>query len=300
VSLSYESIACPACGGARHHDFLSVEDRFNVEPGKLFNIVECADCRLLFLNPRPDADSIAAFYATDDYDPFGSDSEAKSLSTRLYQLARPLSIRRKASRATKNLKRGRNTLDVGCATGEFMVELKRRGFQPFGVEPDPNAAKFAREKLGLNVQSGGIENASVQDGPYLLISFWHVLEHVHRLQDNLTIAHELLSDDGRLAIAVPNPSSWDAKAYGAKWVAWDAPRHLYHFRPDVMMELLSHSGFRPVRAGAVAFDAFYQSILSESSGAAGLIRGGLRGSISYVRGLLGMGGSSELYFAYKK
>jgi SAM-dependent methyltransferase len=277
-----------------------VDDRFQVEPGKQYHIVECAECRLLFLNPRPDSDSIAAFYATDDYDPFGSESEAKSLSTKLYQIARPISIRRKASRVVKNLKRGSKTLDVGCATGEFMLELKRRGFVPFGVEPDPRAARYAREKSGLNVASGGIENASSENGPYSLITFWHVLEHVHLLKENLKRSHELLSDEGRLAIAVPNPSSTDAKAYGRDWVAWDSPRHLYHFRPEVMMNLLKRSGFRAERAGAVAFDAFYHSILSESSGSAGLIRGGVRGSLSYLRGLLGQGGSSELYFAYKQ
>ncbi|MBU0692017.1 class I SAM-dependent methyltransferase [bacterium] len=300
MSLTYESIACPACGGTRHNTFLNVDDRFQVEPGRLYSIVECAECRLLFLNPRPDADSIAAFYATEEYDPFGSNSEAKSLSSRLYRLARPLSIRRKASRVVQNLKSGSKTLDVGCATGEFMLELKRRGFQAYGVEPDPRAAEYARDKFGLNVRQGGIEQASAETGPYALITFWHVLEHVHRLRDNLTIAHRLLAENGRLSIAVPNPASWDAQVYGRNWVAWDAPRHLYHFRPKVMMELLMRSGFRPVRAGAIAFDAFYHCVLSEQGGAMRLMRGGWRGSISFLRSILGLNGSSELYFAYKQ
>lgn len=270
-----------------------------MEPGRVFEIVECADCRLLFLNPRPDADSIAAFYATDEYDPFGSESDTKSLSKRLYKLARPFSIRRKAARVVQDLKQGANTLDVGCATGEFMLELKRRGFVPHGVEPDARAATYARDRLELNVRSGGIENAAESDGPFTLITFWHVLEHVHHLRDNLEIAQRLLADDGRLAIAVPNPSSWDAKAYGREWVAWDTPRHLYHFRPDVMLDLLTRAGFRAEQAGAVAFDAFYHCILSEQPGVVGLMRGGWRGMNSYFRGLLGKDGSSELYFAYK-
>jgi SAM-dependent methyltransferase len=278
---------------------MDVKDRFDVIPDLIFQIVECQTCKLLFLNPRPDVESIGMFYETDQYDPFGSDSESQSLSTRLYQFARPFSIRRKASRVVKGLRPGTKTLDVGCATGEFMVELRRRGFQPYGVEPNPKAAAYATEKLGLNVLNGGIENASVDSGPYSLISFWHVLEHVHRLQENLSTARDLLTADGRLAIAVPNPDSWDAHAYGTDWVAWDAPRHLYHFTPDVMMNLLTRMGFRPVHTGAVAFDAFYHCILSERPGAIGLIRGGLRGSMSFCRGILGKYGSSELYIAYK-
>jgi SAM-dependent methyltransferase len=278
---------------------MDVKDRFNVVPDLTFRIVECRTCRLLFLDPRPDAESISAFYGTDQYDPFGSDGNFHSVSTRLYQFARPFSIRRKAARVVKGLAPGAKTLDVGCATGEFIVELSRRGFQSCGVEPNPKAAAYAKEKLGLDVRLGGIENASADAGPYALISFWHVLEHVHRLRQNLSIARDLLADDGRLAIAVPNPGSWDADAYGTDWVAWDAPRHLYHFTPDVMTDLLARVGYRPVRAGAVAFDAFYHCILSEKPGTIGFIRGGLRGSISFCRGVMGKGGSSELYIAYK-
>ena len=299
MSLNFEIVACPACGGDQVSHFLDVRDRFNVIPDLIFRIVECKSCKLLFLNPRPDADSIGMFYDTDDYDPFGSDGKAVSVSTRLYRLARPLSIRLKADRVTKGLTPAARTLDVGCATGEFMLELQRRGFQPYGVEPNPGAATFAKEKSGLNVRLGGIENASAESGPYELISLWHVLEHVHLLRDNLSIARDLLTDDGRLSIAVPNPDSWDAARYGSDWVAWDAPRHLYHFRPDVMMALLSRMGYHPVHAGAVAFDAFYHCMLSEGPGITGILRGGWRGSISFCRGILGKSGSSELYIAYK-
>lgn len=255
---------------------------------------------MLYLNPRPDADSIGVFYAASEYDPFLSSRERNTLFARLYRIARKLSVRRKAERVTRDLKTRARTLDVGCATGELMVELRQRGFDAMGVEPDPDAAEFARKHYGLSVRTGSIHDIPDDAGLFDLISFWHVLEHVHDLKGVLRRARELLTPSGKLAIAVPNPLSADARAYGTNWVAWDTPRHLYHFEPRVMLNLLSKSGFSPKRAGAVAFDAFYHCLLSEKKTTIGLLRGGARGFNSYLRGLTGAEGSSELYLAYKR
>ena len=297
---TFETISCPACDSSEFTSEFSVRDRFDTLPGQLFHIVRCRRCRLLYLNPRPDENSIAAFYASSDYDPFISSRGGQGVFDKLYRNARRLSVMRKASRVSEGIAAGAKTLDVGCATGEFMLELRRRGFQPFGVEPDGGAASFARDRHKLQVWTGMIEAIPSSSGPYDLITFWHVLEHVHRLRQTLDIARSLLSERGRLAIAVPNPQSLDARFYGTRWVAWDTPRHLYHFEPPVMLELLENSGFRAERAGAVAFDAFYHTLLSERKSLTGYVRGGWCGAISYARGLIGADGSSELYFAYKK
>lgn len=258
-------------------------------------------CKLIFLNPRPDEASIHAFYDTPGYDPFGSAGNGpQSLSAKLYQKFRPLSIRRKAARVIDGMKPADRCLDVGCATGEFLVELKRRGFEADGCEPSEIAAQYAREKHGLRVWTGGMGAIPAHAGPYKLITFWHVLEHVHKLRETLETARKLLAPRGKIAIAVPNPLSFDAKTYRDKWVAWDAPRHLYHFEPPVMLDLLIRAGFDPRSLGAVAFDAFYHCILSEPRSAIGVMRGAYRGTLSYTSGLLGGPGSSELYIGINR
>src|SRR6056297_1374060 len=65
-----------------------------------------------------------------------------------------------------------------------------------------------------------------------LITMWHVLEHVHDLQETVAKIESLLADNGILVIAVPNIESHDAKLYRKDWVALDTPRHLYHFSPN--------------------------------------------------------------------
>ena len=66
-------------------------------------------------------------------------------------------------------------------------------------------------------------------GAYDLVYSHVVLEHVHELHTYLHTFDRLLKLTGRLIIAVPNYTSYDADFYGEFWAAYDVPRHLYHF-----------------------------------------------------------------------
>jgi SAM-dependent methyltransferase len=294
-----ETVACPACGANRCRKEFEAQDRFKIVPGQAYTIVRCEQCSLLFVNPRPDANSISAFYATDAYDPYAGNQAAITWTTRAFQLARKFTIPRKVHRALKGLNGAKTALDVGCATGEFAAALQNRGLQVCGAEPDPKAADLARKNFGLTVWTGTMDAIPENAGPFDLITMWHVLEHVHDLKGALKRVRGLLSERGRFVIAVPNPLSCDAQAYGTRWVAWEAPRHLYHFEPHVLLALLEREGFAARRAGAMAFDAYYHCLLSESNKSLGVFRASLYGTMSFMRGAFGGEGSSELYYAVR-
>jgi hypothetical protein len=74
---------------------------------------------------------------------------------------------------------------------------------------------------------------------------------------------EILKPTGRLLIAVPNHTSYDAGIYKEHWAAYDVPRHLYHFSPKSMTILLEQRGFVVESIQPMWFDSFYVSILSE-------------------------------------
>jgi SAM-dependent methyltransferase len=298
--VTFETIGCPACGSANYRHAFEVRDRFNIIPDRTYSIVRCQSCQLLFVNPRPDALSIAAFYQIEGYDPFVGGKSGKSWTTAAYKLARRFTVPRKVARAMNGLQNARSALDIGCATGEFAAALGKHGLQVCGVEPDPGAAEHARATFGLTVWTGNISAVPHDAGPFDVITMWHVLEHVHDLKGTLARVRELLSPEGRFVIAVPNPLSFDARQYGRNWVAWEAPRHLYHFEPDVLLSLLDREGFAARRAGALAFDAFYHSLLSESASMFGKARAGWRGTLSFLRGAFGGEGSSELYLAKRR
>jgi 2-polyprenyl-3-methyl-5-hydroxy-6-metoxy-1,4-benzoquinol methylase len=88
------------------------------------------------------------------------------------------------------------------------------------------------------------------------------LEHVHKPDVLLTSLKNYLSDSGYLIIAVPNRLSFDARIFQNNWVAYDAPRHLYHFRPQDMQTLLQSAGFKLISFKGLHFDPWYNSLLS--------------------------------------
>ena len=94
----------------------------------------------------------------------------------------------------------------------------------------------------------------------------------------------MLSDFGRLIIAVPNFKSEDAKYYKEFWAAFDVPRHLWHFSKTSMNNFFS-SKLLLQKIRPMIFDSFYVSILSEKnkSGKLNLFKAflvGLRSNIS--------------------
>jgi SAM-dependent methyltransferase len=96
-----------------------------------------------------------------------------------------------------------------------------------------------------------------------VITLWHVLEHVHALNETVQQLRVLLKPDGRIYIAVPNYTSMDAAYFGPCWAAYDVPRHLYHFSPPAMRQLMSRNQLKVYSIKPMWFDSFYVSLLSE-------------------------------------
>jgi predicted SAM-dependent methyltransferase len=115
--------------------------------------------------------------------------------------------------------------------------------------------------------------------------------------------HNILKPNGRLIIAVPNYTSYDAKVYHEHWAAYDVPRHLYHFSPASMDKLASLKGFTVKAYKPMWFDSFYVSMLSEQykNGKSNLIAAVWNGLISNLK-ILGDSKrcSSVIYVLAKK
>lgn len=110
-----------------------------------------------------------------------------------------------------------------------------------------------------------------------VITLWHVLEHVTDLKSTLQFFSDNLSDKGRLIIAVPNYTSFDADIYKEFWAGYDVPRHIYHFEINTITKLLAQFGFAHERSLPMKFDSTYVSMLSEKYNA---------GSIKYPKAFI--------------
>ncbi len=110
----------------------------------------------------------------------------------------------------------------------------------------------------------GAELFNLAPAVYDAITMWHVLEHVHDLHGYIEQLKKLIRPSGKIFIAVPNYTSFDAEHYGASWAAYDVPRHLYHFHQASMKTLMEEHGLKIESIHPMWFDSYYVSLLSEN------------------------------------
>ena len=250
---------CPCCGSASVFPALSAKD-YTVS-AELFEIWHCDDCTARFTQRVPDAVSIGPYYQSVNY--VSHSDTAKGFINRLYHLVRnyTLGSKRKLVQEVTGKKTG-TLLDVGAGTGAFSNAMQLAGWKITALEPDDTARGNALTKYGLILQSPDTL-FTLDAEQFDAITMWHVLEHVHDLHGHLSQFQKLLKPGGRLLIAVPNYTSYDAKSYREHWAAYDVPRHLYHFSPKSMQLLGNAKGFELVDTKPMWFDSFYVSMLSE-------------------------------------
>jgi len=247
------------CGSPDLRDKLHVQDKSVSQ--ETFTIQQCQACGFQFTNPRPAAASIGKYYESDAY--VSHNSAAQGLVNRVYKVARYFTVRRKVALITKlNGGRPGQLLDYGCGTGHFLAGAKRAGWQVTGLEPNDRARHDAAARVGQPILDGAAL-AGLAPASFDVVSLWHVLEHVHLLHETLTELISKLKPGGKLLIAVPNAESLDAQHYRQNWAAYDVPRHLYHFAPGPMRQLLASHGLRLVQTRPLVLDAYYISMLSE-------------------------------------
>lgn len=301
-SVVFEQTNCLICGETNSEEQFSYHDEYG-----RYAVVRCRACGFHFLNPRPTQTTIGVYYAADTYTPFLSSSDRENLFSKAYRGIRRYSVAWKRNRIEQYVHEG-SILDLGCGTGEFLAEMKRHGWQTAGIEPSPEAAAYAREKLQLNVVTGTMETLIAHDQVYHGITMWHVLEHVHEAEKVLQAISVKLAHDGVLAIAVPNRDCVDASVYKSEWIALDPPRHLYHFTPQSMASLLKRNGYKIIAMRPIPLDTIFNCLMSEIkiirkrslfTAPFLLLRSAIVCLWSLIRGLTGKKSSTVLFIAKK-
>ncbi|MEZ6063171.1 MAG: class I SAM-dependent methyltransferase [Planctomycetaceae bacterium] len=136
-------------------------------------------------------------------------------------------------------------LEVGCATGSYLLKLRDAGWDVQGVEPGAGPVDVARA-AGLNVHHGSLDSFDLNAGHFDLVAAWMVLEHVPDPRTTLRQMFDRLQPGGRLLLSVPNAGCWEPAFFGADWDTWDLPRHLHHITPKSIRRLLTECGFEHV------------------------------------------------------
>ena len=91
---------------------------------------------------------------------------------------------------------------------------------------------------------------------------WHSLEHIHNIDKLFLEIKRILKRHKYLFLCVPNSDSVEQKYFKEHWVAWDAPRHLYHFTPNLIKQYVEKYNFEVVYYETLIQDTAYNIVLS--------------------------------------
>jgi 2-polyprenyl-3-methyl-5-hydroxy-6-metoxy-1,4-benzoquinol methylase len=240
------------------NDFFSVID-YSVS-GEEFKLVENEAFGFLETQPQPSEENLSKYYNTEDY--ISHTDTRRNLLEKVYHIVRSISLKKKLKLINSFFSEKKSLLDVGCGTGDFLQIAQRNNWSVSGIEPNERARHIANLKTKNSVFE--VEQLTkFEKHNFDVITLWHVLEHLPKLDEQISILKSLLKENGTLIVAVPNYKSHDAKHYQKFWAAYDVPRHLWHFSQSSVEKLFATKGMLILKTIPMKFDAYYVSLLSE-------------------------------------
>ena len=228
--------------------------------GEEFQLFLNEDYEMLETFPQPKEEKLSEYYKSEDY--ISHTDSKRNLLEKVYHVVRNVSLKRKLKLINSFSTESKQLLDIGCGTGDFLETASKANWKITGVEPNTNARDIANRKTNNSVFE--IEYlAQLNPNSFDVITLWHVLEHLPKLETHIKLLKYLLKPNGTLVVAVPNFKSYDAQYYKSFWAAYDVPRHLWHFSKASIKQIFKKEGLKLETTLPMLFDAYYVSLLSE-------------------------------------
>ena len=226
---------CPICECDTYEkvffrDFTPLKE---ISPFKSYDVVICEKCGLVYANNIISNMPIFEYY--DMVSKYDSDYGVSSESQNRYK-----SI---CEFISKKIYTNQCILDIGCATGGLLYNLKKMGYKKImGLEPSLKCAEYAKDNYDIDVYVGSIysENNFCNE-KFDLIILEQVLEHIIDLKIEIKECLKYLKEDGKIYIGVPNLArlfEYDNELFQAF-----STEHINYFNLKTLEILMSKLGF---------------------------------------------------------
>lgn len=224
-------VPCPLCAGESTEELIA-EDRNRALSEERFAYRRCLRCSTIFIEQIPT--DLGRYYPKEAYAiPAGRDQQLALAAERwrvqlLCRFVEPGEL-----------------VEIGPGFGLFADTAVEAGFKVLVVEMDSDAAARLGARPGITAIVSDEPADTIKQLPSSrVIALWHAIEHLPDPAGLLASAAENLEPGGLLALAAPNPSSFQFRLLGARWVHLDAPRHLRLIPPRTLVEHARRLGLR--------------------------------------------------------
>jgi SAM-dependent methyltransferase len=204
-----------------------------------YDVVLCETCGAGFAQGVPSQDDLDAYYR----DMSKYENPERGGSPSLQDIARFRAIAGMIAPFVPAT--DARVLEVGCATGGLLHELKRLGFgRAMGLDPSPACALQARALHGVDVRTGTLSERPGNLGTFDVVILLGVLEHFRDTGPALEALRGLLGPRGRLFVEVPDVAGF-ARFLDAPFQQFSL-EHLTFFSEISLASLLKRFGFSPL------------------------------------------------------
>jgi SAM-dependent methyltransferase len=236
---------CPVCahgvGEALHSQRFVLPAGHPLGDG--YDVVACRRCGFVFADTAATQADYDRFYA--DYSKYTDDKTATGGGND------PLDARRLRDTGLILREhfpdRAARLVDVGCANGGLLVQLRELGYSNVcGVDPSPACAANAR-RAGVEAHVGALDALPAAVGPCDGVILSHVLEHVRDLRAALKAVRSVLRPAGRVYVEVPDAARY-ADFVPSPFQDFNT-EHINHFSHHSLDNLRAAAGFGRVARG---------------------------------------------------
>lgn len=230
---------CPGCG-ASHENSVRLYEKFG------FPIVECSDCSTMYVNPRPVAEQLDAFYRDSPSTEYWANTFFPSVAEARRELIFAPRARAVLEMATDVIGVPQTVMDIGAGYGLFLAELRKLlpGADLRAVEPGKSLADQCRAR-DLTTFEGFAEDAAKRIGwggnADLVVSF-EVIEHLPDPLSLVSSMRDLARPGGLVFLSGLCGDGFDIRTLGARSNAVSPPHHLTFLSQKGVRALLTRAG----------------------------------------------------------
>lgn len=221
----YEDIlTCPVC---------NCQDRVIFIKHKNYQLLKCKMCKLIYQTPRKRNE-----YLDNQYINNVSSRADYYESTFIFD---KLTFRKRLLKVLKLINinpEGKKILDIGCNIGSFLSAAKELGFSPTGIEPNPAAAQYCKERNYDIINSFFDPNVLTgKEGFFDIIHMGDITEHVARPLELIKSVKTFTKPGGYMLISTPNIDSSIARMFQIK-----PNEHIFYFDKESLEYLILNAG----------------------------------------------------------
>ena len=208
-----------------------------------FSYIECSNCGMLYMSPRPSVDMLSKFYQqSPNYKFFNDYIFPASREVRKEKIFIPR-VKKVIEISKKNNIVPNKILEIGSGFGLFCEEMaKTKHFKEvIGVEASDSLHATCLEK-GFRIYNGILEKLTINEKFNIVVAY-EVLEHIYNPYSFLKIIHGLLVSGGMIMLTFPHYNGFDIGMLREQAIAIDH-EHLNYFNEQSISILFNRVGFQ--------------------------------------------------------